>query len=276
MKHRGDMKLIKAEAIYDFLLDSIKGNIKRSYEKKYNMIPERLFRFEKFEDTRLATLEQNMIYMNDAKNFNDPFDCLGVWWDTSILKDFSEQQGLNYSVAYLDDQINNMFKNALTPLKITCFSSELYNLPLWGNYAKSGSGFSVEYNFTKLDVDSDFTKYLYPVIYQEEREDISKVLKLLLEVAESGQYPPILRLLFYKNLIKHISWSYEKEWRLLFLEREQEIKLPIKPTALYITDKCEEEDKLRLRVIAKKLGCNFIKLTPTKNSKKFIYSESLL
>ncbi|WP_342689524.1 DUF2971 domain-containing protein [Bacillus pumilus] len=226
----------------------------------------------------METSEQNMIYMNDAENFNDPFDCLGVWWDTSILKDISEKQGLNFSVDYLDDHMDVMFKNALTPLKITCFSSELYNLPLWGNYAESGSGFVVEYNFRELNIDSEFTKYLYPVIYREEREDISKVLKLLFEVAvkEQGEFHPLLRLLFYKNLIKHISWSYEREWRLLFLENDNHVKLPIKPTAIYITDRCNEGNEDCLKLISQKLNCDLIRLTPTRNNKSFIFTEALV
>lgn len=270
--------MIKNEVIYDFLLDAVKGNLDLSYEKKNKIIPDRLFRFEKFEDIRLKTLEQNMIYMSDAENFNDPFDCLGVWWDTLILKDISEEQGLNFSVDFLDEQIDIMFKNALTPLKITCFSSELYNLPLWGNYSESGSGFVVEYDFRELNIDSEFTKQLYPVIYQEEREDISKVLKLLFEVAvkEQEQFHPSLRLLFYKNLIKHISWSYEREWRLMFLENDNLVKLPIRPTAIYITGRCNAENEKRLKLISQKLNCDLIRLTPARNNKSFIYTEALV
>lgn len=268
--------MINNETIYDFLLESVKGDLNLFYEKKYKTIPNRLFRFEKFEDVRLDTLEQNKIYMSDAENFNDPFDCLGIWWDTSILKDISDEQGLNYSLDYLDDQMDTMFKNALAPLKITCFSSELYNLPLWGNYAQSGTGFVVEYDFKKLDIESEFTKHLYPVIYREEREDISKVLQLLFEVAVKGQYHPLLRLLFYKNLIKHISWSYEREWRLLFLENENLVELPIKPTAIYITDRCNVENESRLKMISQKLNCKLIRLTPTKNNISFIFNETLV
>lgn len=120
-----EIELINNETIYDFLLESVRGDLNLFYEKKYTNIPNHLFRFEKFEDVRLETLEQNKIYISDAENFNDPFDCLGIWWDTSILKDISDKQGLNYSLDYLDDQMDTMFKNALSPLKITCFSSEL-------------------------------------------------------------------------------------------------------------------------------------------------------
>lgn len=71
--------MIDNEVIYDILLDDIRGNASCPNEKKHEVIPDRLFRFEKFEDVRLDTLEKNMIYMSDAENFNDPFDCLGVW-----------------------------------------------------------------------------------------------------------------------------------------------------------------------------------------------------
>lgn len=171
-----------------------------------------------------------------------------------------------------------MFREALTPLKVTCFSSELYNLPLWGNYAGSGSGFAVEYDFKQLGMNSDFTKLLYPVIYREEREereDITGVLKKLIEVASNGQFHPLLRLLFYKNLIKYISWAYEKEWRLIFIDKESFIKMPIKPTAIYITDRCDGKNEKLLKEIALDLECNFYKLIPTKNNRNFIFEESL-
>lgn len=193
-----------------------------------------------------------------------------------MLKEISDKQGLSYSHDFLDDQMDTMFKNALKPLKMTCFSSKLYNLPLWGNYAESGSGFVVEYDFQKLGIDSDFTKQLYPVIYQEEREEISKVLKLLFETTITGKYHPLLKLLFYKNLIKHVSWSYESEWRLIFLDQDNLIKLPIKPTAIYITDRCNEKNETRLKLISQKLDCNLIKLIPTSNNKKFIFTETLV
>lgn len=260
---------------WDFILDAIKGDMGQSYEKKFETIPNRLFRFEKFDSERLNTVEQNMIYMSEAQNFNDPFDCLGVWWDTSILKDTSDKQNFNYSLEYLDNQMEEMFRVALAPLKATCFSSELYNLPLWGNYAESGSGFVVEYDFKKSGVDSDFTKQLYPVIYREEREDISEVLKQLFEASIKQEFRPVLRLLFYKNLIKHISWSYEREWRLLFLDNDNHVNLPIKPTAVYITDRCNEDNEIRLKLIAEKLHCNLIRLTPTQNNRDFIFSETL-
>lgn len=267
--------MITNDIIYDFLMDGIRGDLSLFYSKKYKHIPNRLFRFEKFSNARLDTLKQNQIRMTEAERFNDPFDCLGIFWDSATLTEFSKTQGLSYIGESLDKEIDKMFREALTPLKVTCFSSELYNLPLWGNYAESGSGFAVEYDFKQLGVNSDFTKLLYPVIYREEREDITGVLKKLIEVASNGQFHPLLRLLFYKNLIKHISWAYEKEWRLIFIEKESFIKMPIKPTAIYITDRCDGENEKLLKEIALSLECDFYKLVPTKNNRNFIFEESL-
>lgn len=134
----------------------------------------------------------------------------------------------------------------------------------------------VEYDFKKLDIESEFTKQLYPVIYREEREDISKVLQLLFDVAVQGKFHPLLRLLFYKNLVRHISWSYEREWRLLILENENLVELPLEPTAIYITDRCNVENESLLKMISQKLNCKLIRLTPTKNNISFIFNETLV
>ncbi len=91
-------------------------------------------------------------------------------------------------------------------------------------------------------------------------------------------YHPNIEILFYKNLVKHSSWGYEKEWRLMFWdEKDNRIKMPIKPTAIYARDQCAAGDLNRLKIIAKELGCELFQLKASEyNSSEFIFGEKLI
>ena len=250
-----------------FLALRIKGDREASKKEKHGLISYRLFRYERINEKRLLTLRNNEIYMSDNKSFNDPFDCKGIYWDLDELHDYCKNKIPNYK--YVRNETKAHFQGliefAMEPLKIACFSEDNNNLPLWGNYANNRKGFCVEYNFKSLGIDSRFTEYLFPVFYAKDRLNCTFALKQTINTVFDGMYHPNIEILFYKNLVKHSSWGYEKEWRLIFWnEKDDQVKMPIKPTAIYAGDQCAADDLNQLKIITKELGCELFQLKPSE------------
>ena len=263
-----------------FLASRIEGERELSDKKKYDILPASLFRYEKATYERLKTLENNELYMSSVVSFNDPFDCKGFYWNTNDIYEYSKNN-CQYS-RLSKDEIELHFKKisdyTTKYLKIACFSENNHNLPMWGNYADNRKGFCVEYNFKELKIDSEFVKQLYPVFYQEERLDLTFTMKELMDATVKNTIHPILDFLYYKNLLKHSSWEYEQEWRLIFTGQEDNlVKMPIKPTMIYAGDQCSEENLEELLRISKKLSCGLIQLKPAGfDTSKFIFEEKIL
>lgn len=96
-------------------------------------------------------------------------------------------------------------------IRITCFSEELYSMPMWAHYDRNHTGFCIEHYFSSLDYNNDLTKYLFPIGYDTRRYNITNQFKMAL----SDKYDMRIKLLFFLMNLKHISWSYEKEWRII-------------------------------------------------------------
>lgn len=262
-----------------FMIKRIQGEYDNSKEEKFKILPDKLYRYEKISDQRVRTLEKNEIYMNNSEYFNDPFDCRGVFWDIRKIHEYCSEniKDFSYTIEELRIFIASMIDYALSPIKITCFSENKYNLPLWGNYADNRRGMCVEYDFKKLGIQSKFVEDLYPVFYEEKKVDITFALKSSIRCAITGEYHPVLPILFYKNLIKHSSWEYENEWRLVSIKENNIIKAPIKPTTIYIGDKCTQENIKKIKEVANKLKCGVIQLKAANfDNNNFIFEELLV
>lgn len=139
-----------------------------------------------------------------------------------------------------------------TLFRLTCFTQELFNMPMWGNYADYHSGFCLEYDLTDLDISTDFFKLLLPVAYEEERIDMTVIFQRLFlsENVPSQHYDDAL--LHFINVVKHKSWSYEQEWRYVTVDKNNPdskgmlVEMPINPTAVYLGINSTEKDVNKL------------------------------
>ena len=117
------------------------------------------------------------------------------------------------------------FKEFLSRLTISCFSSSSWNNPLmWSHYANSYSGMCVEYDFNKMN---NFIGFVYPVEYSKERpnillEDVGINSQIFekdenggLQISKKLSYTDNLEKLFSYLLVKDTCWNYEKEWRII-------------------------------------------------------------
>lgn len=228
----------------DFINLFINGEIDEAYKLKQQNIPNRLYKYLPFNSDNLKSILNNEIWFSIPKRFNDPFDCRGVYWDSKEILDYMLKVNTNEKLTNLED-INKMLEGTIQSLiyhiKVSCFSEDLYSMPMWTNYSENHSGFCVEYDFSILHYNNNFSKYLFPVAYESNRHNITNLIKIILNNTEDHR----VFLLFFLMQLKHISWNYEKEWRIFNIEDSVKsglIECPVKPTAIYLGFNCNEED----------------------------------
>lgn len=138
--------------------------------------------------------------------------------------------------------------------KIVCLSPRIESAAMWGYYADDGTGFALSYDLRE----PNFSEYcLVRVIYSEERFNATEYAEwllqqqtlqrvILMKANANLPYPNYQHIIpcpdefmSTKALIhKAVNWSHEKEWRLVFYEKnEQREKYPQiskRPTAVYL------------------------------------------
>ncbi len=198
-----------------------KISIVEANKLKYDIIPKSLYRYRKLDENNLDSLKKQIIYMSSPNDFNDILDCKYVFLEKN--KDIS-----NYSQnEYILNKINE-------EIKIACFSESKDSKTMWAHYADQGNGFCVEYNFKSIDPngESPLTTSLFPVLYREEKLDITENISRL-DVCD------IELIAGLKNVYKNVDWSYEREWRLI-LTKENCNELKLTPIAIHLGYKCSE------------------------------------
>ena len=120
---------------------------------------------------------------------------------------------------------------------VSCFSSENDSVLMWSHYAKSNTGICVEYDFNNLPVNHLLTKSIFPVRYT----DSPVVLTDLLDDEDQTIFSyPLETAVLCAALNKATIWSYENEWRLVWvlalmknMPRHLPLKITILPTRIY-------------------------------------------
>lgn len=231
--------------------------LKRSedrYEYKKGILPKKLYKYMNFDysrESKLESLKNNQIWMSSTKKLNDPYDCLGFYIDKDKL---IKNNKINSETI---EKLIEAFVQLREPYRLTCFSEELFNMPMWGNYASCHSGICLEYDLENLDEESEFFKLLFPVAYEEERVDLTNTYENLILGKQFNELT-----LFFTSVVKHISWQYEKEWRYITSDVGNENsegllkKLPISPSAVYLGYNISKENRISLIDIYKDTHTN--------------------
>ncbi len=131
---------------------------------------------------------------------------------------------------------------------------------MWSHYAQNHQGFALEYNLRDTLAHPITNVGIYPVIYNEERLDVSIYMTWAF-LGIIGINSPIPDMLSSMKIALHKSkqWEYEKEWRLIdstirdFTSDEPSV-IHIKPTAIYYGQRIAKEDKEKLHTIAQNHG----------------------
>lgn len=229
------------------------GRKDEAYKLKYNNFPKKLYKYEVIDENKINTIINNELWFSNPDDFNDPFDSCGICFNENEVKNFLK-----------DIDVSKLINSFKQDVKICCLSEEVNSMPMWTHYAQNHEGMCIEYDFSKIDYKNRFSKYLFPVVYKTERYNITNILKdLINDKTEDAAY-----MLFFMMQIKHISWSYEKEWRIIFKSKElhNNMRLPIKPSALYLGLNCSSENMEYIKKIAHNtIECPIYKFEKTNN-----------
>ena len=174
----------------------------------------------------------------------------------------------------LFSNVHSIIDNAITYMRqqthVACFSETIKSVTMWSHYAKSHTGFALEYDMrlyqTKCDMcsrkdvcDDRILTYLYPVIYSKKRYDATSFVDYYIG-RSYGLSVKLQDILFFNKaaLYKSPQWSYEKEWRLflgkIHASNQSCLKVEIKPVAIYYGNDISPINKKILNDIAKEKG----------------------
>lgn len=262
-------------------------DVEKSFKIKEQNLPEKLYRFrplyddnKTFNKYEFDNLLNNKIWLSCPDVFNDPYDSKPLYSSENLfdlyMKDTQTRELLASGIKQIfpaetnptNDDIYkagvDIFKNNHeAPLlkmaleqcnffRIGCFTeNDFTNILMWSHYANKHEGYCLEYNIADLDINANFSRFMFPVIYSDKIFDISTHLHTMIKSAlsqhEGTKKMHFNNLLFYSVvLFKSKDWLYEREWRLVMEKRLQRIEnllnAPI-PTAIYLGSKIKDINK---------------------------------
>lgn len=164
---------------------------------------------------------------------------------------------------------------------IACFSESIESVLMWSHYADSHKGFALEYGFRPTLGRPIKNVGLFPVVYSEERLDISDYIAwaFLRIIGLLAKIPDISASI--KNALwKSDVWAYEKEWRMIDptprdITDEKASAIHYKPVAIYYGQHMSGDDKRRLHEVAKEKGMKEYEMYLDYSSQKYemLYRE---
>lgn len=217
---------------FDEILDYIGEYIPKTLYKYYYLFDENSDYAINENEKRFNTLLQNKLWLSNFKNFNDPFEAKNLYTDIQKLK----KHGYNDEYIERINFTQNLIENGY---KATSFSSHLNDcIPMWAHYANNHKGYCVEYEILN-------TRCIFPIFYENTRNASTIFARILRDVCKCGKNPTtemqniVLQEAFLLQLsycIKHKSWEYENEYRILIPESSNLKscdKLGLKPVKIY-------------------------------------------
>lgn len=194
---------------------------KTIYQVTRLYLPETLYKYSSLTDSitlneqKLNTLEQKKIFMSDTKYLNDPFDNKAYFYRPDELRKYERLSG--HGGKLIDDFSAFVKISSLT-------SNNVYSMPMWAHYANNHAGFCVSYD---IKGNVELSGNTFPVQYTKQRIDITRLMdqqvkKMIQELetqSAEGKKQILLddlTLVFLTSFlgnIKHLSWSYESEFR---------------------------------------------------------------
>ncbi|ADL32907.1 hypothetical protein bpr_I0157 [Butyrivibrio proteoclasticus B316] len=156
----------------------------------------------------LRSLKQIIVYLAQPQDFDDIFDSRYTIPD---LKTYEKAEA--------------------------AFALSNMNIPMWYYYAKEHKGICIEYDLTDFNAKnlSSPEVILLPVIYPDDKTANTYRCSTYEENHENV-------MLVRNALVKNKNWNFEKEWRLISVERPN-IYQHLKIQAIYFGLKTEEVDK---------------------------------
>lgn len=142
----------KWEKIYREYLDDANLSYADMGKMMEQYRPKKLYRYMRFDDYWEKNIFEGQVYLSEASNLNDPFDCL-VYINHKVYIEYMFQTVCKIFpqmdrkvlretvVASVDDEIDNQISDMKKKFRIACFTENSISPLMWAHYADSHKGF---------------------------------------------------------------------------------------------------------------------------------------
>lgn len=233
--------------IFKTIYQVVRLHVPNVLYKYYSLSDDEAKNMKKFQ-----TLNDGKIFMADIKDFNDPFDGKGFFYDAAKLADINR----------LTPHGGRLIDDFTSFLKGTCLTANgVQSMPMWAHYSSNHKGFCVSYD---MDANIALKSCTFPVQYTDERLDVTSLIRQQAQYIcskidghdASGEKEILLddlMLIMMPALlcnVKHTSWSYEREFRCTTGATSQGMPfIDARPKAMYIGMHCNPHHSKRLKEI---------------------------
>ena len=236
--------------------DIIRKLIEKCYDENFQLIPKKADNF--LRKNKQLTTQENLLQLHQInKNISrrgTGKECI-EWYKKDAEIGCEESLSKIRNITYV------------------CSLTETKDSPaMWENYAGKYSGYCIEFDFSN-GLRTDYLRnssifqallLLLPVIYTEDRPPFNTARFLRMQYEDEfettknafDQMDEVLESCsFYEQMIiKHPSYAYEKEWRIVFSDyTPQLLKFPFM-SAIYLGKDIGDNEKSKLIEIAKKIN----------------------
>jgi len=101
--------------------------------------------------------------------------------------------------------------------KVSSFTERNASILMWSHYAENHQGFCLEYDVSQMPKGHQFKQTIVPIIYSTKLYDSTPLIENWIE-GPRRNFNPLFPLLPFIH--KAQDWSYEREWRLIFVSSE--------------------------------------------------------
>lgn len=238
---------------------------KKIYEITRLHLPDLLYKYYSLTDDdylntlKLDTLRDQKIYMSDIESLNDPFDSKAFFYKSEELMKYKE----------LEPHYGKVFDDISSFFRISSFTENGVNsMPMWAHYSNNHSGFCISYDMENTD-NTNLLGCMFPVQYSEKRIDITNIMdeQVMMITSEKKEQMNLGRkkiliedmtlsfIVPYLSNIKHVTWSYEKEFRCTVGSNSEGMPFfKAIPHEIYIGRSCSPNNAKKLVEIAYELN----------------------
>ncbi len=167
--------------------------------------PEKIYKFMDLstdELYKLNSIKNGKLWVSNAYDLNDPFECSFKFNDEPIDKTNDPVQKDDDYQKKTDEVLENLKKETY----IAALTESKTSLLMWSHYAKNHTGICIEYDFEEVEKCETKTLKLLPVLYRKKMAD----------------YTPdgSLNWMYRVYACKAKEWEYEMEWRFIIPENK--------------------------------------------------------
>ena len=160
-------------------------------------------------------------------------------------------------------EINMLIRNKV---HISCFSERNDSVLMWSHYTNNHTGFCIEYDFQRPDINPKIIEGLFPVIYTDKLVDLTSFREQAIWDYDNVN----LNCYIHPVMNKSTQWEYEKEWRFASgpgakLQYSGYNYKFFPPKAIYLGTNISGQDRLMLIDIAKEKGIPIFQMHMSNN-----------